>query len=45
MTGQPDHADVVAEVLAAELGADPEALGEREHLRLELGVAQAVAQL
>ena len=40
--GQPDHADVVAEVLAAELRADPEGLGELEDLLLELEVAEAV---
>ena len=39
---QPDHADVVAEVLAAELRADPERLGQLEDLLLELEVAEAV---
>ncbi len=32
MPGQPDHADVVAEVLAAELRADADLRGELEHL-------------
>ena len=41
--GQPHHADVVAEVLAAELGADAEALGQLEDLLLELEVAEPVA--
>ncbi len=36
-------AHVVAEVLAAELGADAEALGEGEDVLLELEVAEAVA--
>jgi hypothetical protein len=40
---QPDHAHVVAEVLAAELRADAEALRQLEHLALELEVAEAVA--
>ena len=42
MAGQPDDADVVAEVLAAELRADPERLGQLEDLLLELEVAEAV---
>ena len=39
---QPDHAHVVAEVLAAELGADADLAGQLEHLLLELEVAEAV---
>ena len=39
---QPDHAHVVAEVLAAELRADPETLSELEDLLLELQVAEPV---
>ena len=42
VAGQPDDADVVAEVLAAELRADPERLGQLEDLLLELEVAEAV---
>ena len=42
VAGQPHDADVVAEVLAAELGADAEAAGQLEHLLLELDVAEAV---
>jgi hypothetical protein len=40
--GQPDDPDVVAEVLAAELGADADLAGQLEYLLLELGVAEAV---
>ena len=43
VAGQPHDAHVVAEVLAAELGADAELPGQLEHLLLELGVAEAVA--
>ena len=43
VAGQADDAHVVAEVLAAELGADPGALGELEHLALEVEVAEPVA--
>src|SRR3546814_12879295 len=43
VAGQPDDPHVVAEVLAAELGADAEALGERQHVLLELEVAEAGA--
>ncbi len=39
---QPDHPDVVAEVLAAELRADAEGLGQLEDLLLQLEVAEAV---
>ena len=42
VAGQPDHPDVVAEVLAAELRADPEGLGQLPDLLLELEVAEAV---
>ena len=41
---QPDHADVVAEVLAAELRADAEVAGQLQHLLLEVAVAKGVAQ-
>ena len=37
-----DDAHVVAEVLAAELRADPGLLRQREHLLLQLDVAEAV---
>jgi hypothetical protein len=40
---EPDDAHVVAEVLAAELGADAELAGQLEDLLLQLGVAEAVA--
>jgi hypothetical protein len=42
VAGEPDHPDVVAEVLAAELRSDAEAAGQLEHLRLELHVPEAV---
>ena len=42
--GQADHADVVAEVLAAELRADADLLGQLEDLLLQLLVAEAVAR-
>ncbi len=42
VTGEPDHAHVVAEVLAAELGTDPGGLGEMQHLAFELDVAERV---
>ena len=42
---EPDHAHVVAEVLAAELRADAELLRELQHLLLELDVAEAAAEL
>ena len=40
--GQPDHPDVVAEVLAAELRADADPPGDAEHLLFQLAVAEAV---
>ncbi len=40
---QADDPHVVAEVLATELGADPGALGEREHLAFEIEVAEPMA--
>ncbi len=43
VAGQADHPHVVAEVLAAELGADAELAGELEHLGLQLDVAEGVA--
>ena len=43
VAGESHDAHVVTEVLAAELGADPGALGEVEHLAFELEVAEAVA--
>ena len=43
MAGEADDADVVAEVLAAELRADADLLGELEDLLLQLQVAEAVA--
>ena len=43
MAGHADDADVQREVLAAELGADPERPGEFEHLGLHLEVAEGVA--
>ena len=42
---QPDHAHVVAEILAAELRADAERLRELVHLLLHLEVAEGVAVL
>ncbi len=42
MARQPHHAHVVAEVLATELRADAERLGELEDLLLQLEVAEAV---
>ena len=42
VAGEADDADVVAEVLAAELRADAELAGQAEDLLLELGVAEAV---
>ena len=42
VAGQADDAHVVAEVLAAELRADAELLGQLEHLLLQLEVAEAV---
>ena len=45
VAGEPDDADVVAEVLAAELRADAELAGQLEDLLLELGVAEAVAAI
>ena len=44
VAGQADDAHVVAEVLAAELGADAGLLGELQHLALQLDVAEAVAE-
>ena len=43
MAGQADHADVVGEVLAAELGADTQLLGLDQELLLELDVAEGAA--
>src|SRR5690606_26503131 len=43
VAGESHHTYVVAEVLAAELGADAGRLGELEHPPLELDVAEAVA--
>ena len=42
---QAHHADVVAEVLAAELRADARLLGELEDLLLELGIAEAAPEI
>ena len=42
--GEADDADVVAEVLAAELGPDPEGLGQLEDLLLQLEVPEAVGR-
>ena len=44
MARQPHHADVVAEVLAAELRADAERLGQLEDLFLQLDVAEPVGR-
>ncbi len=44
MPGQTDHTDVVAEVLAAELRADTDLLGQLEDLLLQLLVPEAVAE-
>ncbi len=40
---QPDHANVVAEVLAAELGPDAERLRDLQHLGLHLEVSECMA--
>src|SRR6516165_4995427 len=44
---QPDHPNVMAEILAAELSADPETAGQLQHLLLEptvaVGLPEAVA--
>ena len=45
VAGQADDAHVVAEVLAAELGADAGLLRELQHLGLQLEVAEGVAEL
>src|SRR5579859_774673 len=45
MTWQADHADIVAEILAAELRADAGLARESQHLRLESGVAESLAEL
>ena len=42
MPREPDHAHVVAEVLAAELCPDAGALGQRQDLRLEPAIANAL---
>ena len=42
---QPDHAHVVAEILAAELRADAERLRHLEHLLLHREIAEGVAVL
>ncbi len=44
MPGQADDPHVVAEVLAAELGADAELAGELEDLLFEVAVAEGVAR-
>ncbi len=44
MPGQPDHPDVVAEVLAAELRADAELPGHLQHLLLQVHVPDGVAE-
>lgn len=44
MPGQADDADVVAEILAAELRADADLLRQLEDLLLQLLVAEAVAE-
>ena len=42
--GQPDHPDVVAEVLAAELRTDAEPAGQLQHLLLQVPVAEGVPE-
>src|SRR5690606_37971117 len=42
---QADHADIVAEVLSAELSADAEAARDSEHFLLEAEVPVAVTEL
>ena len=44
VAGKADDAHVVAEVLAAELGADAGGLRQLQHLGLEVDVAEAVPQ-
>ncbi|MNL65242.1 hypothetical protein D3C87_1895480 [compost metagenome] len=43
MTGQADDAHVMAEILAAELGADAERLGQLVDFLLHLEIAEGVA--
>ena len=45
MAGQADDADVMAEILATELGADAERAGDLENLLLHLQVAEGMAEL
>ncbi len=42
VAGETDDTNVVAEVLATELGTDPGGLGEPQHLALEVDVAERV---
>ena len=44
MAREANDADVVAEVLAAELGADAHLLGQLEDLVFHLDIAEAVRQ-
>ena len=43
MTWEPDDADVVAEILSAELGAYAGGLSECQYLLLQLDIAEALA--
>ena len=45
VTGQTDHADIMGEVLAAELGSEPDVAGSLEELLLQLDIAECAAEL
>ena len=45
VTGQTDNADVVGEVLAAELGAEADVAGCLEELLLQLDIAEGAAEV
>ncbi len=45
MAGQADHPNIVAEILAAELGADAEVLGQFVDFVFQLNIAKGLAVL
>ena len=45
VTGQTDDTDIMGEVLAAELGSEPDVAGSLEKLLLQLDVAECAAEL
>ncbi len=45
MAGQADNADIVGEILAAELGADAELLGGLQQFILQFDIAEGLAVL